>query len=226
MNTLFLRLEGPLQSWGLRSRWTERETALEPTKSGVVGLLACALGWGRDRDRDIREMGLNLAFGVRIDRPGTLVRDFHTVHGGAMSAERKIKINASTKEPETVVSPRWYLADASFLVALQAEESWIAMLSGAIRNPVWPPFLGRKSCPPSVPLWAGEGNFATLEDALASQPAGNNQSPGRYRMVVDARFGEGTPQRDEIDSLAYGIYRPRYVRESFITLPSATEESS
>ena len=43
-NTLFLRLEGPLQSWGERGHWAVRDTAPEPTKSGVVGLLGCALG--------------------------------------------------------------------------------------------------------------------------------------------------------------------------------------
>ena len=42
---LFLRLEGPLQSWGIRSRWDVRETQPEPTKSGVIGLLGCALGY-------------------------------------------------------------------------------------------------------------------------------------------------------------------------------------
>jgi CRISPR system Cascade subunit CasD len=49
-NTLFLRLEGPLQSWGERARWDVRDTAPEPTKSGVIGLLACALGLSADED--------------------------------------------------------------------------------------------------------------------------------------------------------------------------------
>ncbi|MGD0905437.1 MAG: CRISPR-associated protein Cas5, partial [Terracidiphilus sp.] len=47
-NTLFLRLESPLQSWGEDSQWSERRTAPDPTKSGIVGLLACALGWNDD----------------------------------------------------------------------------------------------------------------------------------------------------------------------------------
>lgn len=226
MNTLLIRLEGPLQSWGLRSRWTERETALEPTKSGVVGMLACTLGWGRDRDDDIRQLSNALAFGVRVDRPGTLVRDYQTVFGGAMSAERKIKINASTKEPETVVSPRWYLSDASFLVALQAEEHWIALLSGAVRNPVWPPFLGRKSCPPSLPLWENEGDFSTLMDALQKHPAPENSSTDKVRVVIDSHFGDGTPRRDEIESLSHSIYRPRYAKELFITPDPRAEDPS
>ena len=96
MNTLFLRLEGPLQAWGTRARWGERDTALEPTKSGVIGIIACALGLGRGEDTQIRDLGRALQLGVRIDRPGRLLVDYHTVIGGVRSAEGKIKITAST----------------------------------------------------------------------------------------------------------------------------------
>jgi len=43
MPTLLLRLAGPMQSWGLSSRFTIRDTSLEPSKSGVLGLLCAAL---------------------------------------------------------------------------------------------------------------------------------------------------------------------------------------
>lgn len=49
MATLLLRLAAPLQSWGSDSKFETRKTDREPTKSGVVGLLAAALGlrrWG------------------------------------------------------------------------------------------------------------------------------------------------------------------------------------
>ncbi|WP_328965794.1 CRISPR-associated protein Cas5 [Streptomyces virginiae] len=41
---MLLRLTGPLQSWGTHSHFNERDTAAFPTLSGVLGLLACALG--------------------------------------------------------------------------------------------------------------------------------------------------------------------------------------
>ena len=47
-SVLVLRLEGPLQSWGERSRWDVRETADRPTKSAVIGLLGAALGLKRN----------------------------------------------------------------------------------------------------------------------------------------------------------------------------------
>lgn len=44
MSTLLMRLAGPLQSWGTTSRFDQRDTGKEPSKSGVIGLMAAALG--------------------------------------------------------------------------------------------------------------------------------------------------------------------------------------
>ena len=49
MATLLLRLAAPLQAWGADSKFEPRKTAREPTKSGVIGLLAAALGLRRDK---------------------------------------------------------------------------------------------------------------------------------------------------------------------------------
>lgn len=87
-HTLLLRLEGLTQSWGHHSRFTDRDTNTRPTKSAVIGLLAAADGHDRDEHRPKSEDFLpletltRLRFGVRADRPGSLVQDFHTVGGG------------------------------------------------------------------------------------------------------------------------------------------------
>jgi len=223
MNTLFIRLEGPLQSWGIRSRWDPRDTALEPTKSGVVGLLACALGWGRERDDDIRELSRSLGFGVRIDRPGRLLRDYQTVSGGAMSAAGKIKITQSSGERETVVSPRHYLSDASFLVAVQGPNDLIERLADALQNPHWPLFLGRKSCPPSVPPYAGIGEYESLGAALASRPRSARGATGTLRAAVEVEPGKGVRRQDQIDTLSRRTYLPRYSADVWIDPPQASE---
>ncbi|MFJ5588398.1 type I-E CRISPR-associated protein Cas5/CasD [Streptomyces noursei] len=86
--TLLLRLEGLLQAWGTRSHFHNRDTLPRPTKSGVIGLLAAADGHDRDEHRTAEDDFLplttlaQLRFGVRADRPGTLVEDFHTTGGG------------------------------------------------------------------------------------------------------------------------------------------------
>ena len=51
MSTLLLRLAAPLQSWGASSKFGRRATEREPTKSGVIGLVAAALGIRRTEAR-------------------------------------------------------------------------------------------------------------------------------------------------------------------------------
>ncbi|MFD5417534.1 type I-E CRISPR-associated protein Cas5/CasD [Streptomyces sp. NPDC127069] len=82
-HVLLIRLAGPLQSWGLVSRFTRRDTHSRPTKSGVIGLCAAALGLDRTADLGAKDLPLTeLRFGVRADRPGVPVRDYHTVGAG------------------------------------------------------------------------------------------------------------------------------------------------
>ncbi|MFD6425863.1 type I-E CRISPR-associated protein Cas5/CasD [Streptomyces sp. NPDC060198] len=78
-HVLLVRLAAPLQSWGVASRFSHRDTHVRPTKSGVVGLCAAALG--RQRTDPVDDLAA-LVFGVRADHPGTPVRDYHTVGAG------------------------------------------------------------------------------------------------------------------------------------------------
>lgn len=78
-HVLLVRLAAPLQSWGVLSRFSRRDTRSRPTKSGVVGLCAAALGL--DRTDDLGELA-KIRFGVRADHPGTPVRDYHVVGAG------------------------------------------------------------------------------------------------------------------------------------------------
>jgi len=212
-NTLFLRLEGPLQSWGERAKWDVRDTAPEPTKSGVVGLLACALGW--DVDADLRALSRQIRVGVRCDQPGVLLWDYHTIVSGIMS-EGKIKHNAKTGEPETATSHRAYLCDASFLVAVQAAPELIDQLAEAVQNPVWALYLGRKACPPSCPPFAGLGDYPSLEDALQQQPWYRwDVEPHtiQARAVLTNPRPIGARRRDEIVSRSRRTYASRYTYE-------------
>jgi CRISPR system Cascade subunit CasD len=239
MNTLFLRLEGPLQSWGLRARWGERDTALEPTKSGVIGLLGCALGLRRDDDR-LRALSDDLRLGVRVDQPGTLLRDYHTTGGGSygettyeggsrfhdepyvggvlspevVKGRIKVKINQATKLPETDVSERIYLADASFLVALRGPTETIARAAEALQAPAWPFFLGRKSCVPAAPVFAGLGTYDTLEAALKALPLPERARPP-VRLLIEAAPGMGARQNDAIGIPSRRVFWPRFVREAY-----------
>ena len=76
MATLLLRLAAPLQSWGADSKFEIRKTNREPTKSGVIGLLAAALGLARDDDQALQRLN-GLRFAVRVDQEGELLVDYH-----------------------------------------------------------------------------------------------------------------------------------------------------
>ncbi|MDE6776663.1 MAG: type I-E CRISPR-associated protein Cas5/CasD, partial [Oscillospiraceae bacterium] len=76
MATLLLRLSAPLQSWGAESKFEVRRTMNFPTKSGVLGLVAAALGYSREDSDSLKKLN-TLKFGIRIDHEGELLRDFH-----------------------------------------------------------------------------------------------------------------------------------------------------
>ncbi|MEU6173638.1 type I-E CRISPR-associated protein Cas5/CasD [Streptantibioticus parmotrematis] len=155
MTVLLLRLAGPLQSWGSDARFARRGTENAPTKSGVLGLLAAAEG--RPRTADLSDLAA-LRFGVRIDQPGSRLRDFQTAHhadsGKAMP-----------------LSERFYLADAVFVAGVEGNPGLLSRLDQALDAPRFLPYLGRRSCPPSRPVRMGPPvEDVALEEALRAAP--------------------------------------------------------
>jgi len=170
VNTLFLRLEGPLQSWGTeQSKFVIRRTSEAPTKSGIIGMCCAALGISRQEAANGWLQKLSeLRIAVRIDVPGVRWWDYHTVGAGMMMRTSE---NRSKTKPGPLVTRREYLCDASFLVILQGEHSLVAELEIAVNNPRWPIYLGRKCCTLSRPLLVHPaGDFPNLVSALKSIP--------------------------------------------------------
>ena len=148
MATLLLRLAAPLQSWGMDSKFETRKTNREPTKSGVVGLLAAALG--------------NIMHGHRKDAGFSAV----------------------------------------FLAGLESrDDAFLQEMVRALHHPAFPLFLGRRCCPPTMPLCLGIRQ-KDLKTALTEEPllipAWRQPGPAVGRMVLDAAPGEpgAVPQRD------------------------------
>jgi CRISPR system Cascade subunit CasD len=152
MSTLLLRLAAPLQAWGSSSKFDIRRTEREPTKCGVIGILAAALG--RRRSDSIEDLSM-LNYGVRIDQPGQFLSDFHTAH---------------TKDKTAFLSQRYYLTDAVFLVGFDGNDELIERSNYALTHPAFPLYLGRRSCPPSGKLSLGIRYGKNLYDALHDEP--------------------------------------------------------
>lgn len=164
---LILRLEGVWQSWGETSKWDYRDSADFSTKSGLVGLLGCALGLERG-DPALCELSEAITVAVRADRPGRRTVDFQTVTGNPLlTAEGKKRSTGNT-----IISNRAYLEDACFTVFIDTDDAWRERLASALRSPKWTLYLGRKSCVPSRPILEGlVSDYASLDEALRRYPA-------------------------------------------------------
>jgi CRISPR system Cascade subunit CasD len=193
MSGLLLHLASPLQSWGAPSQFSTRLTHPYPTRSALTGLLACAMGRGRDEPvDDLAELG----YTVRIDRPGQQFRDYHTVGGGyprertVITAEGKRRSGSTA----TLVSHRWYLSDAAFTVAVTGPADTIALAATALRAPCWHPYLGRRSCPPSAPLLITEHPepVTALDLVPLHRDAGERAEAVEVGFVHEADPGTGT----------------------------------
>lgn len=199
MSVLLLRLAGPLQSWGTSSRFTLRDTAREPSKSGVIGLLGAALGVPRDDEAGIARLA-RLQMGVRVEREGNLLTDFHTVGGGTVDGRTYGVARAKGGRGGTVVSRRDYLADAAFLVALEDDDAGLlGQLSVALERPFWPLCLGRRCCAPTFPLQLGiqEGSVqSVLEQWPWRGREGAIPPPEGLRMVLEVEPPLGEVRHD------------------------------
>lgn len=192
MSTLLLRFAGPMQAWGADSRFDVCRTNREPTKSGVIGLLAAALGWRRDAPLDDLEA---LQFGVRVDREGVLLRDFHMVRSAKTA----------------YVTTRYYLCDAVFLTGVFSEdEALMQRLAEAVSHPAFPLFLGRRACPPEGRIFLGLREEA-LEEALMHEPSLLSQQtmdPNKMtRMVLEDPAG---PARLRDVPVSFSPFRREY----------------
>lgn len=217
MATLLLRLAAPLQSWGSDSKFETRKTDREPTKSGVVGLLAAALGLRRDDTEGLARLN-GLRFAVRADQEGSLLVDFHT----------------AKSRDTSYVTYRHYLQDAVFLAGLESgDEALLRELEAALRHPVYPLYLGRRSCPPTLPLCLGI-RAGKLLDTLRAEPLLVKQRNGAPLHIVadaDPADAAAVPRRDLAVSFSpihrqYGFRPVQEWNTNPPEMPGATEHDA
>ncbi|MFP4527953.1 MAG: type I-E CRISPR-associated protein Cas5/CasD [Candidatus Kapaibacterium sp.] len=164
MYTLLMRLRAPMQSWGDHSRFIDRDTGREPTKSGVIGLICAAMGI--PREGDISHLSA-MRFGIRVNREGRIKTDFHTAGKSGY-----IRAKGAVEKEDLIVTHRHFLADADFLAGFESQDSALLdSIHRALRSPVWDLYLGRKSFTPSLPVYIKNGVVnKNLIDALAEYP--------------------------------------------------------
>lgn len=163
-------LDAPMQAWGASSRFQRRGTESFPTKSGILGLLAAAMGIDKHSPQEEEQLqplaALDFSvFKAQCLKPNAVQRleDFHTVGGGwhddwqADKGNLRAKMSTPSKAGDgspfgTVITRRSYLTDARFIAVLEGNSEILAYCTAALQNPVWGVWFGRKCCLPASPL--------------------------------------------------------------------------
>ncbi|MFQ5673203.1 MAG: type I-E CRISPR-associated protein Cas5/CasD [Nitrospinales bacterium] len=161
---LILKLQGVMQAWGKHTFEDYRPSELFPTRSGLVGLLAACLGLNWEEYQEQQKLSESFRYAVRVDKrkgPVEKITDYHTILN-ARKVDGSINTNA-------VVSRREYLCDAEFTVALEffkGANYGLDKIKEAVQRPYYTPFLGRRSCPLTRPLYEDTARAENLHAAL------------------------------------------------------------
>jgi CRISPR system Cascade subunit CasD len=182
---ILLWLEAPLQSWGADSKFGRRDTLPFPTKSGILGLVLCAMGASGPQNELLARLSagiLQIVSYVRT-KPGKqgqaggkvskepLLRDFHMVGSGYDDKDiwQKLLIPKTSEGKPAVgggskMTYRYYLQDTRFAAVLEVPAELAVVISAALLNPVYDLYFGRKNCVPTEKIF--HGSFDSLAEAL------------------------------------------------------------
>jgi CRISPR system Cascade subunit CasD len=211
---LLLRLEGPLQAWSSQGKLSIRDTEREPTKSGVLGLVGAAIGMDRDDEATLALLA-QLRMAARVDRAGTLLHDYHTAGGGTFRGDNNYFVHDAK---DCIPSHRYYLQDASFTVGLEGDRALLERVARGFAAPKWPLFLGRRSCPLSVPPVLGVVEDS-LDRAIERVSRAERHDGHSLRAVLECEKGQDGDTRMDVPlSFREGArrYGPRRVRTVWI----------
>lgn len=229
---LTLRLASPRQSWGHASKYNRRDTNRFPTKSGLVGLLANAQG--RDFNDSVTDLAA-LTLAVRLDQPGTLATDYHTLsdYRGSPLPATEVTTRGTQKLTTKIthLTERDYIDDAVFVAAFQGPAKLIADLAQAVRDPARLLYLGRRSCPLLTPPVIGVYN-SDVDTVLTQLPwqaarwaqqkhaqLHNNATTVDLEVAIDDIKGTETLNDVPVSfAVGYRSYATRRVRHTTVTV--------
>lgn len=209
---LLLRLYGPLASWGEIAVGESRHSAVHPSRSALLGLLGAALGIERNDDTRQKALTRGYRFGIKLEAAGSPLRDYHTVQVGV--APRKFQFRSRRQElaadkVDTILSSREYRCDSLALVVVEAlpgAPAELDELAQALRQPHFPLYLGRKSCPLALPLQPQRISADSLHEALNGV-----ELPSLLALLDPRQPQQGWPSRQ--DRQAFQLGQVRYYWE-------------
>ena len=191
---IILKLQGPMQSWGEHSFEGLRPSSYAPTRSAILGLIGACLGVRRENRLQLQELADGIGMAIRVDKrtqpygKGKFLMqqkmtDYHTVKNAR-------KNYRGLKSHETIQTWREYLMDSEFTVALWKYQNSVLnfdILEKALKNPVFTPYLGRRSCPIARPLFGerlqAKNEFVALAHVAPVGGEIHSESPGKVRSL-------------------------------------------
>lgn len=220
---LALLLDGPMQSWGHASRFERRTTALHPTRSGVFGIIAAALGIDKrapDEAAQLTRLDALRLTTVKFDKrdgrgrelPIQRLEDYHTVTG-IRRASGKVDDDA------TVQTYRHYLLDARFGVLIEGPSALLEGIAAALRNPRWGVWLGRKCCLPASPLLVtmSPDRTGAWRELLQRAGCSGAECEEQFDRVLEVAASESGADMIEDTPVGFGApigerHAPRWIR--------------
>jgi len=243
MKIVLLRFDAPLMSFGSVRVDQFNKTDLYPYRSMLVGLIANALGLTRDAVPALDSLQRRLRYAARIDRTGSVLVDYQTVDLGqpAMASELAWTAEGTLERRKgggaadgTHIRFRHYVADSIITTACSLEDAegeiGLDLVVAALRSPARPLFLGRKCCPPAVPVFLGTLQATSLREALETTPRvgarGDDDALKAIWPQSEQDVGPGWPRvedRDWENSIHVG--REMYVLGTVTPPPSTSTET-
>lgn len=158
---LTFAMVAPMASFGAIAVGERRDGWDRPARSAVLGLVAACLGLQRDAEDAHAALASEYGLAVLCHAPGRLLTDYHTAQAAPARrnwrpATRAEELAASPGDLATILSRRDYRTGTWHLGALWPRRDgarWtLGALQAAMDEPVFTPSLGRRSCPPGLPL--------------------------------------------------------------------------
>jgi CRISPR system Cascade subunit CasD len=183
MDTLILRFDAPLISFGAPIVDSHGVIQPYPALSMMTGLIGNALGIDHCESDRLQRLQERLRYASRRDRKGRQIQDYQTVNLGApyMDDKRAWTTRGTLEQRKggsassgTHIRQRDYWADAVHTIALTLdpldETPTLNDVSTAIMHPERPLFIGRKACLPAEALHPFCVRAESLLDALRHAP--------------------------------------------------------
>lgn len=202
-----INLYGPMAGYGgiavgdMRPSWTR------PSRSAVLGMVAAALGIRRDDEEAQTKLQTGYGFSVMVLQPGIMMQDFHTIQSAHSSSVKKLnhvmtrRDEMNLGDPDTILSRREYLCDhisvaCIWIRDLESAQYSLEEIADAFKKPVFCLYLGRKSCPPALPVHARVIQTDSLMSALVQHIEGFDllygfQVPDRVSLFFEEGIDPG-----------------------------------